>query len=80
MDSGDHNCTVEATRRCILAVEGSTTFTSNHSPTKIPSLTPISQTQRTRATSGGGTGTGLSGFGNARELKQELAFLVLTAM
>ena len=24
MDSGDHNCTVEATRRCILAVEGST--------------------------------------------------------
>ena len=25
-DSGDHNCTVEATRRCILAVEGSTCF------------------------------------------------------
>jgi len=24
MDSGDHNCTVEATRRCILAVEDST--------------------------------------------------------
>ena len=29
LDSGDHNCTVEATRRCILAVEGSKTFTWN---------------------------------------------------